>query len=227
MVKVAWKESDSKIALSRRASTGTFMPVYVTNQDFTVTETNMTSSGWYITFIRSKVPSSANGVERTLTQSSQSMIWAMNPRAPSGDASSSFSVHSQRGKVNANLFNVQSAIPTNPGTTPPSSSIVVSGSQSSPQFIHGVLMFVAWAVVAPVGIMIARYLKEKWGLWWFRAHSILMGLLLMTLNIVGLVYILIGLEGNESQTGNPSLAVIHVVICVKRCNRLGLWLHDI
>jgi hypothetical protein len=208
MVQVAWKRSDSKIALSRRAASGTFMPAYVQNQDFIVTETNVSSSFWYVTFTRSKLPSSALGVEKTLTESSQSMIWATSSATPLGDASSSFSFHSQEGKKNAKLFDAQSAIPTSPVITPPSIS-----EESNPSVTHGILMFIGWAIITPFGIITARYLKEKWGIWWFRFHSGLMGVLLTILTIAGFV-IIHNHEGNNhfQMSKYQSTAAIHVVI---------------
>ena len=39
--------------------------------------------------------------------------------------------------------------------------------------IHGFMMFVAWAILLPGGIMAARYLKHLKGEVWFQAHTYL------------------------------------------------------
>ncbi|KAJ3094798.1 hypothetical protein HDU97_007555 [Phlyctochytrium planicorne] len=40
--------------------------------------------------------------------------------------------------------------------------------------VHGAIMFIAWGVSPFVGIFIARYLKERLGVWWYRLHIIFM-----------------------------------------------------
>ena len=41
-------------------------------------------------------------------------------------------------------------------------------------FVHGIIMTVAWGVCPFVGIFVARYLKEKLGVWWYRIHVVFM-----------------------------------------------------
>ncbi|KAJ3417417.1 hypothetical protein HDV05_004882 [Chytridiales sp. JEL 0842] len=40
--------------------------------------------------------------------------------------------------------------------------------------VHGTSMFIAWGVAPFPAIFIARYLKDYFGVWWFRLHALLM-----------------------------------------------------
>ncbi|KAH9271372.1 hypothetical protein BASA83_006463 [Batrachochytrium salamandrivorans] len=49
--------------------------------------------------------------------------------------------------------------------------------------LHGVSMFIAWGVAPLIGIFIARYLKNKLDVWWYRLHLIIMFMFCFLLTI--------------------------------------------
>jgi len=100
--------------------------------------------------------------------------------------------------------------------------------------LHGSFMIAAWICAASLGIMIARYYKQTWtskklcGLdQWFIWHRTLM-LLVWALSIVGLVLIILDVEGiTPTLTTNPhgimgfvtvGLAFLQPFIALLRCN---------
>lgn len=57
--------------------------------------------------------------------------------------------------------------------------------------IHGILMFVAWYLLCSSGIFVARFMKARLGIWWFRVHFGLFGLAIL-LTVTGFVIIYMG-----------------------------------
>jgi hypothetical protein len=201
------------------------MPDMIPNQDFSIVESNVTQSEWYVTFTRSKIPSSANGVERTLTQSTQSMIWAVGSNSPGGSPSSSFTIHSDMGVLTGNLFSALSSIPK--ATTivrPPLNNPSIPNGKSSKTFSkskaksdHGILMFVGWAVLTPLGIFIARFYKKTFGVWWFRIHAALMGVFVLALTVAGFVVVYQSIKKDHFDMSKyESSAGLHVVSMLER-----------
>jgi hypothetical protein len=163
------------------------MPTMV-SQSFITNGTFVKGNEWHVTFLRQKtLPSNATGVKPSITSSRQSIIWAIGTSPPSGNAaSSSFSAHPMTngyGIEQVQLFATLSRFSGSLGT--PQISGTTSKDKFGPILIHGILMFVAWGVCAPAGILIARYFKNEMGVWWFRAHIAFMGGLVGGLSIAG------------------------------------------
>ena len=49
-------------------------------------------------------------------------------------------------------------------------------------------MTIAWILLVPIGIFVARFFKNKLGVWWFRIHITVMGLAAI-LTIAGFVLV--------------------------------------
>ena len=63
--------------------------------------------------------------------------------------------------------------PKNNGTTRGATDVQLGDDSAKYMLLllcHGILLFSAWCVAAPVGVMVARNLKQDLGHWWFRLH---------------------------------------------------------
>lgn len=216
---IAWTNSDGSITLSRRRSAGYSQPAPVANQKYATILANATalnsggSGGFNVTFIRPMGSANSFAEEVYFTQGqTQSLIFAYGTSNPSSsDPAASISQHSASslGEVsNANLFlsNGQSS----------NAMIGVGGGAGGAAYayniaVHGVLMFLAWIVFAPTGIIVARYFKGKLGVWWFRLHIAIMFGGSCGLNIISfiLVYTAAGITPTSSQ---PLVRQVHGVL---------------
>jgi hypothetical protein len=164
------------------------MPTMV-SQSFTLNGTYVKGNEWHVTFLRQKtLPTNVTGVKPSITSTKQSIIWALGTNTPSNNAASSFSIHPMTngyGIVEVQLFSTVSKFSGSAG--PAKISGTTTKDKSKAILIHGILMFIAWGVCAPAGILIARYFKNEMGVWWFRAHIALMGVLVGGLSIAGFV----------------------------------------
>jgi len=180
--------------LTRRLTTSRSEPP-VAPQDFAIipSETISSPTILVITFTRPKTPSSANGVD--LSVGPQDIIWAVNANSrPS--PSNSIQLHTSFGILaRKDLFAASSAFVTNSTTstqqptvfTPNGASGGSGGSSDDSDtsaaelrklytLLHGWFMVIGWFVLAPIGIIIARFFKGILGVWWFRLHFSLLTL---------------------------------------------------
>ncbi|KAJ3398744.1 hypothetical protein HDV05_002329, partial [Chytridiales sp. JEL 0842] len=106
---------------------------------------------------------------------------------------------------------------TNPDGTPSSSGdngddsgFSTDGPSSDPEVaakrlrrftllvIHASTLYTAWALLPPLGIFIARFMKHMLGHWWFRLHVMILGFLLPLLVFVGVLCVELALpEGSK------------------------------
>lgn len=104
-------------------------------------------------------------------------------------------------------------------------------SDSAMDLAHGAFMLVAWLVLMPSGIFVARFFKDDDGVW-FRRHKLLMGSGI-TLSMLGFFLILIGLSMSGSAHMRSShaqfglvitlLALLHPLLAAFRNRRRALW----
>lgn len=120
-----------------------------------------------------------------------------------------------------------------------SSRVLWQSGTSSPQQLsdsaidlaHGAFMLVAWLVLIPSGIFVARFFKDDDGVW-FRRHKLLM-VSGITLSMLAFFLIIIGLSMSGSAHMRSShaqfglvitlLALLHPVLAAFRNKRRGLW----
>ncbi|TPX32154.1 hypothetical protein SmJEL517_g04716 [Synchytrium microbalum] len=89
---------------------------------------------------------------------------------------------------------------TSSGSGSSGTTVSVGGSSSSSDdmyqqliVFHGILMFLAWAVLSPFAIIVSRYFKAVLGVWWFRIHYITLSVVIIfTFFSFALAYIGIG-----------------------------------
>lgn len=138
------------------------------------------SDGSFLTgyFIR---PLSASGLP-TITPGRTDFIWAKGTRPSAND---DLDQHSNRGFGSVDLAD----------TTGAAAVEEESGSGFGTIFIvHGILMAVGWALVAPIAIMTARFLKCKDPLW-FHLHR---GFMTFVIVLVLVAYILGVVKGSHA-----------------------------
>lgn len=134
-----------------------------------------------MTFQRSLKPSSSNtgGLYVDFSASSvQPIILAYSSSTPS---SSSVSANLQQHSLKS-IYGSSDLLASSSAFSGVSAPTVATNGDnsggidwSSPKVIvaiHGVLMLLAWAVFAPIGIFIAAFLKSSLGVWWFRLHFV-------------------------------------------------------
>ncbi|CAL5041681.1 unnamed protein product [Urochloa decumbens] len=84
--------------------------------------------------------------------------------------------------------------------------------------VHGFMMFVAWAILLPGGIMAARYLKHAKGDLWFQAHTYLQysGIAVM---LLGVLFAVAELRGFSFKSRHARIgAVTFTFACVQPIN---------
>jgi hypothetical protein len=176
---IAWKnEVDGTFVVSDRTGTGRVMPTAdsINALQLVPSECSDSDGKWTIVFQR---PITGVSPNRDFPVSTANFIWALgtsNPR--SSNPSAAISGHGQvYGSFSANLF------------TSDASTIDIIYA------LHGLLMFMAWGVCAPFGVWVARYLKKMLGVWWFRLHWSLLGVV-----VGGCTYVGFGLAYTKNTT---------------------------
>ncbi|KAK7677534.1 hypothetical protein QCA50_019540 [Cerrena zonata] len=181
---IMWPNSDGKITLSQRKSTGEFMPTVDSSPPRTATAQAALSTA----------SGSNPKLVFTIPQDStvgKSIIWAYGNTNPGSDAVDATLVqHLNSGPTSLNLANTLAASdrdPTDPavstlagGTTSDSGS----GSGSSGSVVipllnyqkmliaHGVLCTIGFLLLLPAGALLARYLRSFSNAW-FKGHWII------------------------------------------------------
>ncbi|KAJ3031222.1 UNVERIFIED_CONTAM: hypothetical protein HDU68_005828 [Siphonaria sp. JEL0065] len=211
---VGWRNGNATV-ISQRTGHGHDQPTYNASPIFTqVTRTNATLNG--ISFAI-QIPTSSNLVSLT---SATFFIFAVGdvPPASPSDSSSPIQQHSRFGSFSIDFS--QATLTT--GIAPIDRRLTLL-------LVHGACMFLAWAVVPPIAIFVARYLKKKWGHRWFLTHSALFvlgtgGLMVIALTAVEVqmapgVTRFIG-SSNHGILGTVIALILYPLQCV-----LG-WLSD-
>lgn len=205
----AWVH-DEKVVFGRRTSFYEGEPEYDIE---TTPNTNITSSHYFptnntfrITFVRS-----TSDPDRSFTfnpTKNNDMIWSIGHSNPgSADPSASMKIHNHRGPFTANFFR-----PTASYASMKLNGITIP--TSIPRFslftLHGMLMFTAWLVLAPIGIILTRLLRPYLGENTTRIHAVVMSSILV-LTMAGVVTALIVKHGNILINTTPT-AALHVCV---------------
>ncbi|TPX37470.1 hypothetical protein SmJEL517_g00565 [Synchytrium microbalum] len=194
---VFWKNSTGGYTISQRTCGGHVMPTNAATVDANIVPFNLTTHTAGCTFgVSISVPMTTpahrlkSRAVSIASSGSLSYVWGAASSGPSGSidsSTSSFNVHDQRGVFTLDLSSLGNA------TAPSGSSPLWNTPDKALIFrIHGILMFVAWAVSPFAGIFIARFLKDVLGVWWYRLHVWLMfgvtgGITLVSVILVFLV----------------------------------------
>ncbi|KAI8827128.1 uncharacterized protein EV422DRAFT_512762 [Fimicolochytrium jonesii] len=217
------------LTVQRRTATGHSLPSLNTAQDLSI-EANATGlltinnqQQYVVTFTRPLAASSADLTP--ITPAKQALIWAGFKGAAPASAST-VPRHTSRGQIELNLMDGSMAYAAG-GATPSDQAqggaVVVQDPSSGVDTdalvkAHGALMFIAWTVIAPLAIFVARFMKKALGVWWFRIHLglFLFGTTAMTYAALGLVYKVVQLNGEShfNYKANGIHAIFGLIIII-------------
>ncbi|KAI9298513.1 hypothetical protein K502DRAFT_229631 [Neoconidiobolus thromboides FSU 785] len=164
-----------------------------------------------IVFIRN-FTTSDDGSLKINNIGSNEMVWAYSNKKPTVEKK--ISKHQSRGSI---LYSMESGN-SKAVQPPPQLSIL----------IHGVLMMVAWLILPSLAIFIARFLKDKLGVWWFKLHiSAFVGVGVLSAISIAIVAAKIG---NRFKTNHSIIGLVVCGLFVMQCS-LGviidkLWSSD-
>ncbi|KAJ8326930.1 hypothetical protein QVD99_005308 [Batrachochytrium dendrobatidis] len=189
---IGWINSTNGVAISNRISTGHAVPAAAPAEFAVQLPLQIPNPPWAIISFSFKWAPSSNIAP--LTSPGNYIYAAFSDKLSPGGG---LPVHNSRGSIKA--FDYNTAAPSVDGGTANSTQSGTSKStailSSTPDLyktivvLHGVGMFVAWGIAPFFGIFIARYLKEKLDVWWYRLHLIIMFVFCFVLTIGSTVII--------------------------------------
>ncbi|KAJ3331662.1 hypothetical protein HDU76_002577 [Blyttiomyces sp. JEL0837] len=189
---IAISNVDGNVTLSHRDSRNERAPSVSSIQSGLTLVANMSgpitnSSSWAITFLRDKT---ADGY-KDIVNGTQNFIWAYgSSNVSSNDVNAAIGYHGpHRKSVSGNLLAPNSSFTGDDGAGEDDEEDGEAADFDKNVQLHGALMFVAWGFLAPLGILIARFGKNKMGVWWFRAHVFLLFIGVGVLTIYSFVLI--------------------------------------
>ena len=155
------------------------------------------------------IAASGDSTVKALKQGPMDLIWAFSA-SPVTDENSPV-VHDKYGTIKVNLFS--------------DSAVSVSGgiNTTTLYLVHGILMILAWSLLIPGGIFVARFTKQALGVWWFRLHwgSMLLGLFF---TIVGFA-LAVSAKTTRHFTGVHNAMGLTVFIVAILQTVLGQWIN--
>ncbi|KAJ3145113.1 hypothetical protein HDU89_007529 [Geranomyces variabilis] len=222
------------VTVGRRTASRHALPTLEASQDLEIVSSSANQTINTVTFYRPLAPAAA-GSANAITPAAQSLIWAVRkgaaPTSPTG-----ITQHSSFGTATGNLLDgsmAQKAATTGPAAPaspaggasssagPVGGEPVVSGSQddgNSEKLVkaHGLIMGIAWGVLAPAAVLIARFGKAAMGVWWFRVHaSIFVAVVILTYVAFVLVYESIGSDGTHfSVADNGAHVILGLIVLI-------------
>ncbi|KAI9350289.1 hypothetical protein BDR26DRAFT_852138 [Obelidium mucronatum] len=162
---IGWKNGNDVI-ISQRRGQGHDQPITSSPPVFTKL-TNTKNNATLLSFTFS-VPVSNSSSSLISLSGANSFIFGLSDSAPSNPsdaATPSIPQHSLYGSFSMDFS--KATVTSTVGIAPIDGRLTLL-------LIHGVAMFLAWAVVPPIAIFVARYLKEKWGHRWYLTHTALL-----------------------------------------------------
>lgn len=209
---IAYNNGKGGITLSQRAASGHVMPTASSVQEFTQLSEIPSyieldpKASITVSFNRSLQGSSQTNPISLIGPTHHIYAYSSNrPRFPS-NITSPISFHDHFGSFTLNLSNS-----SNNGSDSPASGLP-GLSRDTLLTVHGVCMFLAWAVFAFVGIFTARYLKTRLGHNWYRLHVACAVGGTLLLSGAGLVAVQLSFAPGSGFSMNPIHKPIGVVI---------------
>ncbi|TPX35974.1 hypothetical protein SmJEL517_g01814 [Synchytrium microbalum] len=173
---VAWANGDNSVTVSRRFSSGLAVPMNYPTQNLQLV--NKTVAGTTFTVVVARPIAAMGANEVALAYGNQAYIYAFGSDKPTSNmANAAFGIHTPtaRKEFMANFLDAVAA-PAGGNGTSAAASVTLGGPSPLYQPLvqyHGILLFFAWCVAAPVGVTIARNMKKELGVWWFRFHALI------------------------------------------------------
>ncbi|KAJ3204423.1 hypothetical protein HDU67_009536 [Dinochytrium kinnereticum] len=195
---VAWPNGSGGYTLSQRTSTGYTVPAFSATQG--IDSVAMPSdpsvvkplAGAVMQFAFTRpATNDTSGAPSVSVSGATDFIWAgfSGSVPPTTAASASFPKHAT-GNYGSFQIDVSKV-----GTTSTGSAVASQYDVQQMRMLHGVFMFIGWAVLPYIGIFVARYMKDRMGHAWYLTHMgimiggvgicTLVGLVLIELPVVG------------------------------------------
>ncbi|EGF84250.1 hypothetical protein BATDEDRAFT_22118 [Batrachochytrium dendrobatidis JAM81] len=213
---VGYINSTNGITLSTRDSHSHTLPQYSSDQSAKLSHyEQMPTPSWAKIVFTVQRP--AIGPAKSI-DSSSTFLFAMSDIPPESidSPSSPFSYHTIRGIIRTLDLTSPAFMPapvagtnaTSNGTAPNDLTLVIMDSVSDNSVLpilplppgvtyesilraHGIMMFVAWTISPAIGIFIARYMKDRLGVWWFRLHVFFMFFVTGLLTIAAIILVVL------------------------------------
>lgn len=169
--------------LQHRRSTGHTTPVLVPNSSvYTLISASAASNGT-LTFVFSRLLDPNNAQDATLAKTGlNKLIWSVGPISGSNPLT-----HIARGQIDVDFSSTEE---------PPAQKV---NYKDILLVLHGISMTFAWVFCASLGIFVARFLKNKLGVWWFRLHIITL-ILAVLLTLIGIIFAVFGMASGTHFT---------------------------
>jgi len=208
---LAWLRTDGTIAISQRMATSYSVPNPIGQQsDLTLDSTSGINSNDNKLVIIFRRPLTVEG--STINSTTDNFIWALHTsdRPPDDPNTMQITEHSSKGSF---LLST--------GTK------VSSGSRRGVfKTVHGIFMFLAWAVAAPLGIFFARFARNVLPKRWFSLHWGFQALATLPLTVAGLMIIFLANVTFKTSEKHHVIGIV-VVICLFTQLSIGVVHHQL
>ncbi|KAI8799925.1 hypothetical protein BJ742DRAFT_843792 [Cladochytrium replicatum] len=185
----AEKNADGTVSVSHRYASSQATPQIISGSSLTIVPnaTSTANQKFVATFDRAKTSTSSQ-IATLSTSAAQGVIFAWGSGGLADHGSNHFASQ-------ATLLAPSNAYSSSSSSTGPSQSIPTDSTSANDaaqasdrlRVAHGLLMFIAWCILAPAGIFVSRYMKVSLGVWWFRFHIALTGVGVGALTIVAFI----------------------------------------
>ncbi|KAI9101734.1 hypothetical protein DFS34DRAFT_428219 [Phlyctochytrium arcticum] len=164
------------VSITSRTATRHGVPALNPSQDDFRIQANATGlltinneEKYVATFIRSTTPGQNSAP--AITAATQPFIWAGYAGQPPANANT-IPRHTARGVTNINVMDNSMAFigASTTDTSKADSDAAASTNTAAMIQAHGVILFIAWLIMVPGAILVARFYKAQLGVWWFRFH---------------------------------------------------------
>ncbi|KAJ3159272.1 hypothetical protein HDU86_001875 [Geranomyces michiganensis] len=222
-VMMAYAGTDGKVTVTRRTASRHALPALAPTQDLEIVTSSANQTINTVTFYRPLAAAAASS-PNSIVATTQSLIWAVN-KGPAPTSPAGIVQHTTFGTATGNLLDGSmaqtQAVVTGPGAS--------SGSQKGPTVAesddshsdallkaHGLIMGIAWGVLAPAAVVVARFGKSAMGVWWFRVHAGLFATVVVSTYVAfALVYKSIGSDGSHfSVAENGAHVILGLIVLI-------------
>jgi hypothetical protein len=186
---LGWKNSTGGYTISRRTANGKAMPSFSSSQIVQPVALQVPAPAWAkLSFSFSRPIEADNKILST-----SPFIWGIASKAPSAvdDPKANFDIHDNYGTLpQVNFLSTTGSTASGSGST----TAIIKSTRSQYQTVlvaHGVLFFIAWFLAPLAAVFVARYLKEKIGIWWYRLHWGMMTFITGGLTSIGVLIVVL------------------------------------
>lgn len=188
-IMIAWIDATTQIGhVSDHTGLGYVQPAFDKQQDWTVVQSSISSTQRSVVARRLLI--TGDNTDQPFQSGVGSYIYAFSDQAVTGAASAN-QVFTQHQPGNRGIFQMDLFDASATGSS-------TASAYSKMFLVHGILMFLAWAVFSFAGIFVARFMKVILGVWWFRLHAgLLSGTGILTIIAFSIAVVQLGAEFNQ------------------------------